>query len=127
MNGFIFPTHTGGIMFMAIAVQTFKHPEKKSNYRIWYLEMNSFKEVVGIGVMSREKLIENLFAHYQKTQTSNWRVFKKDEDVSSPIEIYDFIAQNINENTHFGNLPTLEEFQATLNALMMRLEIRSIA
>lgn len=112
---------------MAIAVETFKHPEKKSNYRIWYLEMNSFMEVVGIGVMSRENLIENLFEHHQRTGSSNWRVFKKNEVVSAPIEIYDFIAQNINENTHFGNLPTLEEFQATLNALMMRLEIRSIA
>jgi len=122
-----FPHTPGGIMFMAIAVETFKHPEKKSNYRIWYLEMNSFMEVVGIGVMSRENLIENLFEHHQRTGSSNWRVFKKNEVVSAPIEIYDFIAQNINENTHFGNLPTLEEFQATLNALMMRLEIRSIA
>ena len=122
-----FPHTPGGSMFMAIAVETFKHPEKKSNYRIWYLEMNSLREVVRIGVMSRENLIENLFAHYQKTGSSNWRVFKKNEEVSAPIEIYDFIAQNLNENTHFGNLPTLEEFQATLNALMMRLEIRSIA
>ena len=122
-----FPHTPGGSMFMAIAVETFKHPEKKSNYRIWYLEMNSFMEVVGIGVMSRENLIENLFEHHQRTGSSNWRVFKKNEVVSAPIEIYDFIAQNLNENTHFGNLPTLEEFQATLNALMMRLEIRSIA
>ena len=127
MNGIIFPAHTGGIMFMAIAVETFKHPEKKSDYRIWYLEINSFMEVIAIGVMSREKLVENLFQHYQKTGSSNWRVFKKDEEVSTPVEIYDFIAHNMNENTHFGNLPTLEEFQVTLDALMMKLEIRAIA
>ncbi|OFZ24946.1 MAG: hypothetical protein A2381_12785 [Bdellovibrionales bacterium RIFOXYB1_FULL_37_110] len=114
-------------MFMAIATQTFKHPSKKSDYRIWYLEINSFMEVIGIGVISREKLIEMIFENYQKTGSSNWRVFKKNEEESSPIEIYDFVAQNIHENTHFGNLPTLEEFQATLAALTMRLEIRSIA
>lgn len=114
-------------MFMAIAVETFKHPEKRSDYRIWYLKINKFKEVVGVGVKSKKELIENLFEHYRLTGKSNWRVFKKHDESSSPIEIYDFISQNMHENTHFGNLPTLEEFQGTLNALQMKLELRSIA
>ncbi|MCK5073732.1 MAG: hypothetical protein KAQ98_09930 [Bacteriovoracaceae bacterium] len=114
-------------MFMAIATETFKHPSKRNDYRVWYLELNNHGDVVGIGVKSREDLIKNLFEHFRKTGKSNWRVFRKNDDSSTPIEIFDFISQNIHENTHFGDLPSLCEFQETLNALQMNLELRSIA
>ena len=54
-------------------------------------------------------------------------VFKKDACRSEPVELYDFISQNIHENTHFGNLPTLREFQKTIDQLQLNLELKSIA
>lgn len=114
-------------MFMAIAVETSKHPSKKSHYKVWYLELNSRGDVVGIGVKTREELVKNLFEYYGKHGKSNWRAFQKDKDASTPVEILDFISQNIHENTHFGNLPTLSEFQETLNCLALNMELKAIA
>ena len=114
-------------MFMAIAVETSKHPSKKSFYKVWYLELNSRGDVVGLGVKSREEVVKNLFEYYGKKGKSNWRAFQKDKDSSTPIEILDFISQNIHENTHFGNLPTLSEFQETLNCLALNMELKAIA
>ncbi len=114
-------------MFMAIAAETFKHPLRKLDYKVWYLEIDQAGTVVGIGVKSREDVLKNLFEHFQKTGCSNWRVFKKGAEQSAEIELYDFIAQNMNENTHFGNLPTLSEFQETLQQLEYKLEIQAIA
>lgn len=113
--------------FMAIAVETFKHPTKRSDYKVWYLELNSQKDVVGIGVKTRTELVESVFRNYHQNGQSNWRVFCKDADHSKEIEVVDFIAQNAMENTHFGNLPTLAEFQLTLGHLQMNLELQSIA
>ena len=42
-------------------------------------------------------------------------------------EHQDFIDQNIYENTHFGNLPTLSEFQATLNNLQEGVVLQQLA
>ncbi len=117
----------GAFMNMAIAVESNKHPDNRSAYKVWYLELNSKGDVIGLGVLTKEELIENLFTHYKKYGKSNWRSFKKDADCSSQIEVFDFIAQGMFENTHFGNLPTLAEFQQTLNHLQMNLELRAIA
>lgn len=114
-------------MKMAIAVETAKHPEKRMEYKVWYLELNATGDVVGIGVKSRKELVNDLFTHYRKYGKSNWRAFLKNSDESSPIEIYDFISQNMHENTHFGNLPRLGEFQETVDRLQMQMEFRSIA
>jgi len=65
--------------------------------------------------------------NFQKTGKSNWRCFQKEREASTEIEVFDFIAMNTFENTHFGNLPTLSEFQVTLNALEGSFELRSIA
>jgi len=112
---------------MAIAVENFKHPDKRSDYKIWFLELNKLGEVINIGVRDREKLVQCIFKEYQRTGQSGWRAFCQDAEQSRPIEIYDFIAQNSMENTHFGNLPTLAEFQETLNYLQMNLEVRAVA
>jgi hypothetical protein len=114
-------------MYMAIAVDTSKHPSKKSQYKIWYLELNGRGDVVGIGVKSRKEMIQNLMDHFGKHGSSNWRAFQKDKEQSTPIEMIDFISQNVHENTHFGNLPTLSEFQETLKCLSMNMELRAIA
>ncbi len=114
-------------MFMAIAAETSKHPARRNDYKVWYLQLNDQKDVIGIGVKTREELVKNLFQNYHRTGKSNWRAFEKNSECSSPVEIFDFISQNIHQNTHFGNLPTLEEFQETLNCLQMNLELRSIA
>ena len=114
-------------MFMAIAAETSKHPVRRNDYKVWYLQLNDQKDVIGIGVMTREDLVKNLFNNYRKTGKSNWRAFKKESESSNTVEVFDFISQNIHENTHFGTLPTLEEFQETLNCLQMNLELRSIA
>jgi hypothetical protein len=114
-------------MKMAIAVEAFKHPDKNSDYKVWYLNLSRIGEVVGIGVMTRKELVQDLFTEYKRTGKSGWRAFCSEEEASRPIEVFDFIAQNTCENTHFGNLPTLAEFQVTLNQLQLNLELRSIA
>lgn len=114
-------------MYLAIAVETKQHPRHQNDYRVWYLEIDSMGQVVGVGVKSKQELIENLFANYRKTGKSNWRAFLKDAERSAPIEIFDFVSMNLNENTHFGNLPSLCEFQTVLDTLQSRLELRSIA
>lgn len=114
-------------MFLAIAVETKQHPKNQNDYRVWYLEIDESGQVVGVGVKSKQELVENLFDNYRKTGKSNWRAFKKDAERSSPVEIFDFVSMNMFENTHFGNLPTLNEFQTVLDTLQSRLEFRSIA
>lgn len=114
-------------MFMAIAVETMKHPQNQSAYKVWHLELNKFGDVIGVGVMTREELVKNLFENYRKNGRSNWKAFLKGAENSVQIEIYDFISQNMNENTHFGNLPTLSEFQGVLDNLQLNLEVKAIA
>lgn len=114
-------------MYLAIAAETKQHPRHQNDYRVWYLEIDSMGQVVGVGAKSKQEVIENLFANYRKTGKSNWRAFLKDAERSSPIEIFDFVSMNLNENTHFGNLPSLSEFQTVLDTLQTRLELRSIA
>ena len=121
------PTFKEASMNMVIAVETSKHPFNQDNYKLWYLELSKEGHVIGISTTTKEALIENVFENYRKFGHSNWRAFLKDRDHSTEIEIYDFIARNMHENTHFGNLPTLVEFQETLNSLQMGMEFRSIA
>jgi hypothetical protein len=114
-------------MFMAIAVETKQHPKNQQDYRVWYLEIDQSGQVVGVGVKNKQELIENLFENYRKNGQSNWRAFAKGAERSTAIELFDFVSMNMHENTHFGNLPTLSEFQSVLNALQSRVELRSIA
>jgi hypothetical protein len=114
-------------MNLAVCVEPHKHPENKSDYKVWYLELDARSRVVSIGVKSREELIQNILLNFQKTGETNWRCFQKEHEVSTKIEVFDFIAMNTLENTHFGNLPTLSEFQTTLSALESNFELRSIA
>lgn len=114
-------------MFMAIAVETSRHPKNRNQYKVWYLVLDENDDVVGLGVKTKEELIQSLFESYRKTGRSNWRAFRKDCERSREIDLTDFIAQNMHENTHFGNLPTLAEFQETLNRLSLNLELRIVA
>ena len=114
-------------MYLAIAVENKQHPQHRQEYRVWYLELDHASNIVAMGVKTRQELIESLFSSYRQTGQSNWRAFCKDAERSRPIEIADFIAMNMHENTHFGNLPTLSEFQSVLDALNSQLEVRSIA
>lgn len=112
---------------MAIAAETFKHPSRRGDYKVWFLKIDHYGRVAGIGVMNREEIVQDLFNYQQNGLKSPWRVFKKGSEASEPVEIFDFISQNMFENTHFGNLPTLSEFQETLNHLQLNLELKSIA
>ncbi len=114
-------------MFMAVAVEPMAQAKNRTDYRIWYLELNARKQVIGIGVKTREELVQEAFDNYGKFGSTQWRAFKKDRHESTAIEVFDFIAMNTMENTHFGNLPTLQEFQQVLNHLQMNLEIKAIA
>ena len=114
-------------MFLAIAVESKQHPQNHNDYRVWYLEIDECGQVVSVGVKSKKELVENLFENYRKSGKSNWRAFTKGAEKSSPVEIFDFVSMNMHENTHFGNLPSLSEFQHVLDALQTRLEFRSIA
>lgn len=114
-------------MFMAVAVEPMANAKNRTDYRVWYLELNSRRQVIGIGVRSREELVQELFENFGKYGETNWRAFQKDRSISTPIEVFDFIAMNTEENTHFGNLPTLAEFQGVMDHLQMNLEIRAIA
>ncbi len=114
-------------MYLAVCVEPNKHPDKKQNYKVWYLELDSANNLVGIGVKTREELIQSVLRNFQVTGKTNWRCFQKEREASTPIEVYDFISMNQFENTHFGELPTLSEFQNTLDSLMSGFELRSIA
>ncbi|HXH32555.1 MAG TPA: hypothetical protein VNJ01_17275 [Bacteriovoracaceae bacterium] len=114
-------------MFLAIAVEPKHHPRHQHDYKVWYLEIDGSGQVVGIGVKSKKEIVENLFENHKKSGKSNWRAFRKGAERSTPVEIFDFVSMNMLENTHFGNLPTLSEFQTVLNTLHSRLEFRSIA
>jgi predicted helicase len=114
-------------MFLAIAVESKQHPKNQTDYRVWFLEIDEAGQVVSVGVKSKQEMVENLFENYRKTGKSNWRAFKKGEERSTPIEIFDFVSMNMHDNTHFGSLPTLSEFQHVLDTLHSRLELRSIA
>jgi predicted helicase len=114
-------------MYLAIAVESKQHPKNQNDYRVWYLEIDDCGQVVGVGVKTKQELVENLFENYRRTGKSNWRAFKKEAEKSTPIEVFDFVSMNMHENTHFGNLPTVSEFQTVLNTLQSRLELRSIA
>lgn len=114
-------------MNLAIAVESKQHPKNQNDYRVWYLEIDECGQVVGVGVKSKEQMVENLFENYRKTGKSNWRAFQKNAERSTPVEIFDFVSMNMHENTHFGSLPTLSEFQNVLDTLQSRLEFRSIA
>lgn len=114
-------------MYLAIAVETKQHPSSQNDYRVWYLEIDSSGQVIGVGVKTRQEMVENLFENYRQTGKSNWRAFQKGAERSTPVEIFDFVSMNMHENTHFGNLPTLSEFQKVLDTLQSRLELRSIA
>lgn len=112
---------------LAICVEPNKNHTQKTDYKVWYLELNTRGNVVGINVKSKEELLKSVLTNFQKTGKTNWRCFQKDKEVSTAIEVFDFISMNTFENTHFGNLPTLSQFQKTLNSLQSNLELRSIA
>ena len=114
-------------MYLAVAAESKKHPKNKHDYKVWYLEIGKNGKVFGVGVKTKQELIENVFENYRLTGKSHWRCFRKDKEQSTPIEVYDFLTLNAFENTHFGNLPTLSEFQKTLDVLESKLELRSIA
>lgn len=114
-------------MYLAIAVETKNHPKSQHDYRVWYLEIDERGQVIGVGVKTKDQLIESIFDCMKKFGHSLWRAFQKDSESSTPIEIYDFVSMNMFNNTHFGNLPTLNEFQKVLNTLESRVELRSIA
>ena len=60
-------THTREAhMFMAIAAETFKHPLRKSDYKVWYLEIDNAGSVVGIGVKTREEVLKSLFDFFRR-------------------------------------------------------------
>jgi hypothetical protein len=115
------------MIFLAVAVEPSKNPKSPQEYKVWYLELGHEGRVQGIGVKSKDEILASLFESYKKTGKSNWRAFRKELDQSTPIELFDFVSMNMVENTHFGNLPTLNEFQAVLDSLQSKLELRSIA
>ncbi len=114
-------------MYLAIAVETKQHPRSQTDYRVWYLEVDASGTVVSVGAKTKQQVVESLFECYRRTGQSNWRAFPKGAERSRPIELLDFVCMNLFDNTHFGDLPTLSEFQAVLDALKHRLELRSIA
>lgn len=114
-------------MYLAIAVESKQHPRHQQDYRVWYLEIDQLGQVVGVGAKTKQELIANLFENYRRNGKSNWRAFLRFAERSTPIEIYDFVSMNMGQNTHFGNLPSLSEFQTVLDSLQSRVELRSIA
>ncbi len=114
-------------MYIAIAVESPKHPKNQNDYKVWYLETNQEQQVVGIGVKTKDELIESLFKSYKQTGKSCWKAFVKGTEQSRAIEPYDFISRNMHQNTHFGEMPTLSEFQKTLQYMEMNFELQSVA
>ena len=106
-----------------LAICVDPNPQNRTDYRIWYLELDQAQEVVGIGVMSKEEILEELFAIFSRSGESNWRCFQKDQETSTSVELFDFVTMNQFENTHFGNLPTLNEFQNVVDSLNLKFKL----
>jgi hypothetical protein len=113
-------THT----FIAIAVEKGAVPQE---YRVIYLALNEARKVSAISSISRGELVMDVLETFRLKQPSRWRAMLKDQEELAEIGPFDFIAQNMFENTHFGNLPTREELQSVLEQLNLRLETRSAA
>ena len=114
-------------MFLAIAVESNKHPKNQNDYRVWYLELGASGDIHGIGVKSKDQVIESLFANYQKTESLTGRLSLKTQKHRHQLRYLILFRSNTFENTHFGNLPTLSEFQKTLDQLNMNFEIKPLA
>lgn len=112
-------------MYMAIAVVPPKSPENRENYKVWFLKLDRSGNTIGIGLKDRKEVIASLFKNYKKSGGSNWRALLKDSESSSSIELCDFLTQNTYHNTHFGNLPTISEFQTALNYLHLNFEYQA--
>ena len=112
---------------LAVCVEPNKDPTEKHDYRVWYLEMDNDSNVTGIAVKTKSELIACIMLSIRTGQKPNWRCFQKDMESSTKIDLFDFIAMNTFQNTHFGQLPTLSEFQTTLNALENNFEMKAIA
>jgi len=111
------------ITFMAIAVEPAKNLQEPENYRVWYLQLNSRKEVIGIAVKARKDLIHQLLHQYKQYGKSLWKAFLLGQSESTIIELFDFISMGQFQNTHFGVLPTIHEFQGTLDRLKSTREL----
>lgn len=113
--------------YLIIACENFQSLEGKLDYKVWYLEMGAKGEVFDLKSKKREELIRSLMENHQRYGRSLWRAFLKDREESVSIDLFDFVAKSTDDNTHFGNLPTINELQETLKQLKVRLEIKSLA
>lgn len=114
-------------MKMAIAVECPRHPKNRQDYKVWYLEIDQRHEVVGLGSLKRRELVREVLENFQKNGETDWRAFLKNNSQSTEISVYDFLAQGIFDNTHFGSLPTIDEFQTVLDQLGKQLQLKSLA
>lgn len=113
--------------YMAIAVETFVNSNNQKDYKVWYLELTPQGKVLGIKSLKREELIHQLMMQYQQFGKSKWRAFLKGREESTPIELFDFVAMSTEDNTHFGALPTLSEFQEVLDRLKIQFDFKQMA
>lgn len=95
------------------------------DYDLWYLEYGKNREIRKVSLISKQELIEELFKDIQSENQGSWKAFVKEKDYPVTIEAFDFIAMNVNENTHFGNLPTIEEFKPVIEDLRSSLTFKS--
>ncbi len=102
-------------MYLAFAVEVNPHPRHQENYRVWFMRLNKYGKMTNIGIMSKKDLIQALFRSYREKGKSNWMALTKTSSQFSPIELIDFLAMSTHANTHFGELPTIAEFQKVLN------------
>lgn len=96
----------------------------KNNYDLWYLEFTSNLKLVGIKKTNKMKLISRLFSQ-ENNDSESW--YSWDQRVEKPkkIEITDFIAKGIYDETHLGDLPSIENYQKLLDSLRLKIDLKN--
>lgn len=106
---------------LVVASEPKKNPTTEFDYRLWYCEINAMGNICSIRTKTCEELIESLFWQKNHLGESFWRVLRKGAENTDEITFSDFISINQFENTHFGNLPTLSEFERSIDVVKYEL------
>lgn len=107
-------------------VLALSHTESK-NYELWYAKLDQAYQIESLLKIDKESLIKELFQDYATGGKSSWEVLQKKSGNIEPIELTDFVSMNTYSNTHFGDLPTTEEFNEVLHHLNINLKLEALA
>jgi len=109
--------------YLIVAVEKESELQYQNDYTLWFLDLDQQKNLCGVGKIKKSELMKNLFEKAHKKTKSVWKVLSKHSNSPRKISLLDFASLNLYENTHLGDLPTLEHFQSVLASLQQQNKI----